>query len=599
MTETKIRHGVFNTHTPNGRFRLAVVWTLAMALAMAATISGYPLLTNTANAQAAAPSVVVAGASRAVDGINVERKTDQLILYTRVGTQTVTPTNIYGAEVVVVGGKVSTINDRLVTGGGPTAIPVGGTVLSGHGASRQWLINNARIGSPVTLPSTVQPVPTTATSTPKPATTPPPTQTPAPAPTKNVTVGSQSRLVDGVNTARGTNQLILYTRTGSQTATPTNVYGAEVVVVGSRVTSVSDRLVTNAGPTPIPDGGSVLSGHGVAREWLIANAKVGATVTLPTGFASTTPTTPVTTTPPPTTPAPTTPPPTTPAPTSPAPTIPSGTLIGLPENVSAMWVNMWEGPALGLIPSNVLGTNNVYIAAMAQSAGAGTGNLRWSHPLQTVASMKADIAAYRAKGNNVLLGIGGASDGGITVNSTTTTNQFVTSISSLVGTYGFTGIDIDLEPSGSAWSQASLVSAVSQLKAKYGAKFVVGLTVGMYGEHTARWLALAKALGNNYDYWAPMLYDFPEAHDSRLTPVALDKVRQAVAGGVPASKQILGFMCNAYYNTSTVPVTVDAYNAVRKEFPTIRGAFIWESSIEAAHNYNWSLTLGTQVRQGN
>ena len=264
-----------------------------------------------------------------------------------------------------------------------------------------------------------------------------------------------------------------------------------------------------------------------------------------------------------------------------------------------MWVNMWEGPPLSRLPASVVATNNLYIAAMAQSAGAGTGNLRWSHPLQSVASMKADIAALKAKGNNVLLGIGGASDGGITVNSAATTSQFVAAVSQLVTTYGFTGIDIDLEPSGSAWSQAYLVSAVTQLKAKFGAKFLVGLTVGMYGTYTARWLALAKALGNNYDYWAPMLYDFPEAHDSRLTAVAVDKVRQAVAGGVPATKQILGFMCNAYYNTSTVPVTVNAYNAVRTAFPGIRGAFIWESSIEAAHNYSWSLTLGKQIRQGN
>ena len=253
------------------RMPFARAW--AIALVVAVSISGYLSMPRNADAKSlAGPSVVVGGSSRPVDGINVPRLTDQLVLYSRTATQTVTPTNIYGAEVVITNGKVSVVNDRLVTGAGATVIPTGAVVLSGHGSSRQWLVDNARVGTTVVLPPGV----TSPTS---------PSTTAAPTSAKSVSIGTQSRVIDGVNVARGANQLVLYTRTGSQVATPTNIYGAEVVIVGGRVASINDRLVTGGGPTPIPAGGSVLSGHDSARLWLIQNARVGVAVTIQAGVA--------------------------------------------------------------------------------------------------------------------------------------------------------------------------------------------------------------------------------------------------------------------------------------------------------------------------
>jgi hypothetical protein len=173
--------------------------------------------------------------------------------------------------------------------------------------------------------------------------------------------------------------------------------------------------------------------------------------------------------------------------------------------------------------------------------------------------------------------------------------DFIASVQDMVRTYGFTGIDIDLEPSGSSWTEAAVVAAVSQLKQDFGASFLVGLTVGLYDEVQDMWFSLARALGDNLDYWAPMLYDFPEAHDERLVPVALSKVKAAVAAGVPASKQVLGFMCNDYYNTSPVGVTADAWRAAKRAHPNLRGAFIWESKLEALHGYPWTRTVGPLI----
>jgi chitinase len=171
---------------------------------------------------------------------------------------------------------------------------------------------------------------------------------------------------------------------------------------------------------------------------------------------------------------------------------------------------------------------------------------------------------------------------------------------SIVTNYGVNGLDIDLEPSGSTWNQTSIVSLVGQLKTTYGPDFIVGITPGLYAPHTTTWLALANALGSNYDYFAPMLYDFPESRDSQLTAVTLDKCNTMVSGGIPQNKIILGFMCRypsgSTYNASTPQVTLDAYNAAIASYPNIRGAFIWEQYIEGQSSWQWSRLTGKRVR---
>ncbi len=269
----------------------------------------------------------------------------------------------------------------------------------------------------------------------------------------------------------------------------------------------------------------------------------------------------------------------------------------LAKPVSALWVYSWEPPAIGHIPEDVVDTHTLFIMAMAQSAGSGTGKIAWSPSNQSPEQARADIAVLLEKGKKVSLGIGGASDGGIYLTDDTQAGEMFGCIRNLTARYGFTGIDIDLEPSGGKWNQEALGTLCSRLKNEYGPGFTIGLTLAMYGPWTERWLSAARFIGpGGYDYWAPMLYDFPEAHDDRLTAVALDKVRTAVSGGIPANRQVLGFMCNAYHNTSPVPVTLRAWRAVKAKFPDIAGAFIWESALEAKSNYEWTRTVGRTIR---
>ncbi len=68
--------------------------------------------------------------------------------------------------------------------------------------------------------------------------------------------------------ARGMNQLVVYTG-GYAIRTGTNEFGAEAVVEGNTVTEMSGA------DSFIPANGLVISGHGIAKNWINKNIKVG------------------------------------------------------------------------------------------------------------------------------------------------------------------------------------------------------------------------------------------------------------------------------------------------------------------------------------
>jgi chitinase len=264
---------------------------------------------------------------------------------------------------------------------------------------------------------------------------------------------------------------------------------------------------------------------------------------------------------------------------------------GLPTKVLSMWHHRWAGPNLRNYPSDVVANINLYVLGLAQGCPSGGGCMEYI-PVngQSVSDHAADIRAIRARGVHVLMGFGGAG-GTIAITNAAQVTQAFNSIVGFVDTYGISGIDVDMEPSGSSWNEQSLNSLASQLKTKYGSGFIVGLTPGLYDVYTDKWLSAARLMGNNYDYMAPMLYDFPEAGDSRLTAVSVNKADIMVAGGVPQNKMIMGYMARpdpSYLNsTPTSMIMLDAYRAVEAKYPNVRGFFIWEDAIMASRNWDF------------
>ncbi len=185
------------------------------------------------------------GPTLALDGVNTERGEGQLILY--AAPQERTGTNSYGCEVMVAAnGVVLEVSNE---GAGDHAIPPGGFVLSAHpggdgykaerllslhpgdrvtvlDAQGQWLGGSEPMLLLVELPD------------------------------------GRAFRIEGEDTDRGADQLVLYHPGYGDGHTQTNQYGVEVTVRGGKVAEVQ----TGVGNAAIPPDGYVLSVHQGAQE---------------------------------------------------------------------------------------------------------------------------------------------------------------------------------------------------------------------------------------------------------------------------------------------------------------------------------------------
>jgi len=268
---------------------------------------------------------------------------------------------------------------------------------------------------------------------------------------------------------------------------------------------------------------------------------------------------------------------------------------GLPSGpIASAWWFTYSEPKPSVWPTDVQNIVNLIVIGVADSASAGTGSISFAGGGMS----KAEVQAFTSRGVQVILGIGGSSNNGkIKLLSDTDVQQMFDSITSIRNALGITGIDYDMESEGD-WSPTYMAKLSAKLKDTYGESFVIGLTMGLYGSLGSQWLAAAQAHNGRYDYAAPMLYDFPEAGDSRLTQVTKDKISYMQSGGIPVSKIIVGFMCRvtgeSYPNASPVSVADAAYRAAKAQYPELRGAFIWESAREARDSGGaWPFTRST------
>nr|WP_203615657.1 glycoside hydrolase family 18 protein [Streptomyces sp. SID13726] len=105
--------------------------------------------------------------------------------------------------------------------------------------------------------------------------------------------------------------------------------------------------------------------------------------------------------------------------------------------------------------------------------------------VESDADFKAAIRAKQAAGKKVLISIGGQ-NGQVQLTTTAARDAFVSSVSSIIDTYGLDGLDIDFEGHSLSLNAddtdfrnpktpviVNLISALKTLKAKYGANFVL------------------------------------------------------------------------------------------------------------------------------
>ena len=186
------------------------------------------------------------------DGFDSVRGSGELIIYTPdMGDYT--NTNQWGWEVIIENNVAVRHNHYN------SAIPKNGFVLSGHDAKEDgknmgtWLKENIKVGDYVYY--TASGIITVSDQ-----------------PIEESVFYDLAHNINGFNTIRNTNTLIIYNRIG--TYTNTNEWGYEVVCTAGVVTAMGG----NNNQVPHTKGSFVVSGHGDAVTWLQENVKLGMSV---------------------------------------------------------------------------------------------------------------------------------------------------------------------------------------------------------------------------------------------------------------------------------------------------------------------------------
>ncbi|KAF0713376.1 hypothetical protein As57867_004365, partial [Aphanomyces stellatus] len=149
--------------------------------------------------------------------------------------------------------------------------------------------------------------------------------------------------------------------------------------------------------------------------------------------------------------------------------LPTHTLVGY-------WHN-FENPAGPAFPlSQVSKDWDVVVIAFADSVGNGALGFTVNETAGTQVQFIKDVADLKAAGKTVVLSIGGEK-GSVTLADVTQTANFVNSLYSIIQTYGFDGIDLDLENGVSVGAPIvqNIIAGVKQLKQKVGPTFYLSM----------------------------------------------------------------------------------------------------------------------------
>jgi len=232
----------------------------------------------------------------------------------------------------------------------------------------------------------------------------------------------------------------------------------------------------------------------------------------------------------------------------------------------------------------------------------------------TVDQFKADIAAKHAAGKKVIISIGGQ-NGTISVSDSTSATNFANSVYSLMQTYGFDGVDIDLE---NGINSTYMTQALRSLSSKAGSSLIITMapqTIDMQSTSNAyfqtalnikdiltvvnmQYYNSGTMLGCDGKVYGQGTVDF-------LTALACIQLQgglspSQVGLGLPASTSAAG---SGYVSPTIVNNALDCLTAgtncgtfkPSKTYPDLRGAMTWSTNWDAAAGSSWSNSVGAHV----
>jgi chitinase len=290
----------------------------------------------------------------------------------------------------------------------------------------------------------------------------------------------------------------------------------------------------------------------------------------------------------------------------------------LPKHaVTGYWQNFDNGAAVQRL-ADVQAQYDIIAVAFADATstpGAVTFNLD-SAGLggYTVDQFKADIRAKQAAGKKVIVSVGGER-GTVSVNDATSAANFADSVYSLMQTYGFDGVDIDLE---NGLNATYMTQALRALSAKAGPSLILTMapqTIDMQSTSNAyfrtalnvkdiltvvnmQYYNSGSMLGCDGKVYSQGTVDF-------LTALACIQLEGGLAPsqvglGLPASTRGAG---SGYVSPTVVNNALDCLTKgtgcgtfkPSRTYPDLRGAMTWSTNWDATAGNAWSNTVGPHV----
>lgn len=163
----------------------------------------------------------------------------------------------------------------------------------------------------------------------------------------------------------------------------------------------------------------------------------------------------------------------------------------------------------------------IQVAFAEPSGGAASGDMAFQPYNASIGEFQADVRELQSQGKKVLISIGGA-NGAVELSTDQAKQKFVSTMKSIIDTYGFDGLDIDLEGSSLSLNPGdtdfrnpttpkivNLISAVREIANSYGSGFVLTMApetayvqggYAAYGGPWGAYLPVIYALRDSLDY---------------------------------------------------------------------------------------------------
>ncbi|AWT45199.1 MULTISPECIES: chitinase [Streptomyces] len=291
---------------------------------------------------------------------------------------------------------------------------------------------------------------------------------------------------------------------------------------------------------------------------------------------------------------------------------------GLPKHaVTGYWQNFNNGATVQRL-SDVQAAYDIIAVAFADATttpgavsftldSAGLGGY-------TVDQFKADIRAKQAAGKKVVISVGGER-GTVAVNDATSATNFANSVYSLMQTYGFDGVDIDLE---NGLNATYMTQALRALSAKAGPSLILTMapqTIDMQSTSNAYFRTalnvkdILTVVNMQYYNSGSMLgcdgKVYSQGSVDFLTALACIQLEGGLAPsqvglGLPASTRAAG---SGYVSPTVVNNALDCLTKATncgtfkpsRTYPDLRGAMTWSTNWDAAAGNAWSGAVGVHV----